>query len=369
MAENSRCSRSYVFKSGIIAVLVLTASNLVFFMVYERFSYHGIHTRMSNLLTYSRNISYEIEQIVQRFNGTVQFNGSSYMRTDVTNDTIQSSLAKCPENPPKLVGPLATYKRSPSFPEIEKEYSWLLAGGCYTPLECQSDHRVAVIIPYRNRQQQLKTFLYNIHPILQRQQIHYGIYVIEQSGNSTFNRALLMNIGYAESVKINNYNCFVFHDVDLIPEDDRIHYGCGKQPRHLSAAIDKFQYRLPYKNLFGGVSQLPKEVFVRINGFSNKYFGWGGEDDDLSVRVRTEGYTVERYSMNIARYRMIKHEHESSIAQNFSRFGLLKKANKRYKTDGLNSLKYQVLNITYNKLYTMVSVLVKQSDYKMTTLE
>lgn len=365
MADHSRClsncSRSDAFKSGLVAILVLTAINLVVYLLFENIGYYGIHSRMDNLITYSENISKEVDRIVRQFNGSVHINGS----INLTSNSTTNLLPDCPEKPPKLVGPLATYKKSPSFPDIEKEYSWVQSGGRYSPVECHSSHRVAVIIPYRNRQDQLKTFLYNIHPFLQRQQINYGIYVIEQSGNNTFNRALLMNIGYAESVKIYDYNCFVFHDVDLIPEDDRIHYGCGEQPRHLSAAIDKFQYRLPYGNIFGGVSQISKDAFLKINGFSNKYFGWGGEDDDISARVRAEGYRVERFPMNIARYKMFKHNHESSNSQNPNRFKLLQQATKRYKTDGLNSLKYKVVNVTYHKLYTLVSVAVQKSDYKI----
>jgi len=42
--------------------------------------------------------------------------------------------------------------------------------------------------------------------------------------------------------------------------------------------------RLPYRNLFGGVEAFRKDHFQLVNGFSNKYFGWGGEDDDLSQR-------------------------------------------------------------------------------------
>lgn len=42
--------------------------------------------------------------------------------------------------------------------------------------------------------------------------------------------------------------------------------------------------RLPYYSIFGGASALTKNQFMLVNGFSNVYFGWGGEDDDMSQR-------------------------------------------------------------------------------------
>ena len=42
--------------------------------------------------------------------------------------------------------------------------------------------------------------------------------------------------------------------------------------------------RLIYATLFGGVVSMKPEMFVRVNGFSLVYFGWGGEDDDMGVR-------------------------------------------------------------------------------------
>lgn len=42
--------------------------------------------------------------------------------------------------------------------------------------------------------------------------------------------------------------------------------------------------RLPYKTYFGGVSALSPEQYMKMNGFPNTYWGWGGEDDDIAVR-------------------------------------------------------------------------------------
>lgn len=43
-------------------------------------------------------------------------------------------------------------------------------------------------------------------------------------------------------------------------------------------------FRLPYASYFGGVSALTREQYETINGFSNEFFGWGGEDDDFYNR-------------------------------------------------------------------------------------
>ena len=43
-------------------------------------------------------------------------------------------------------------------------------------------------------------------------------------------------------------------------------------------------HRLPYRGIIGGVAAMRREQFYNINGYSNKYFGWGGEDDDLYGR-------------------------------------------------------------------------------------
>ena len=69
------------------------------------------------------------------------------------------------------------------------------------------------------------------------------VLLFPQALPTRFNRAMLMNIGYAEASKQANYSCYIFHDVDLLPEDDRNIYNCPEQPRHMSAAIDKFSYK------------------------------------------------------------------------------------------------------------------------------
>lgn len=125
---------------------------------------------------------------------------------------------------------------------IESRYPWIQKGGHSQPENCLAQHRVAIIVPYRCREEHLKIFLNNLHDFGHRQQLDFMIMVVEPIANQTFNRAKLLNIGSLEALKMYPWECFVFHDVDLLPEDDRILYSCPVRPRHMSVAIDIYNY-------------------------------------------------------------------------------------------------------------------------------
>ena len=58
-----------------------------------------------------------------------------------------------------------------------------------------------------------------------------------------FNRGLLLNAGFAEASYRDDYDCFIFHDVDMLPEDDRIPYRCDTETLvHLSVALSRTNY-------------------------------------------------------------------------------------------------------------------------------
>ena len=60
---------------------------------------------------------------------------------------------------------------------------------------------------------------------------------------------MLFNVGFKEALKYDEYECFIFHDVDLMPEDDRNEYSCPSSPRHMSAAVNTHGYRQVYYTL------------------------------------------------------------------------------------------------------------------------
>lgn len=64
-------------------------------------------------------------------------------------------------------------------------------------------------------------------------------------------------------------------------------------------------HRLPYPEYVGGVLAMSRDQFIAVHGFSNYYFGWGGEDDDMFHRIKQRNFTVVR--PNITKYFMIRH--------------------------------------------------------------
>ena len=55
-----------------------------------------------------------------------------------------------------------------------------MKNGHYKPDNCTTVQKVAIVVPYRNRENQLRIFLNNVIPKIYRQQLEFGIYIIDQ---------------------------------------------------------------------------------------------------------------------------------------------------------------------------------------------
>ena len=51
-----------------------------------------------------------------------------------------------------------------------------------------------------------------------------------------------MNVGYVEA-SADGFECFLFHDVDMIADDDSCPYNCQRGPAHLGFLLDKYNYK------------------------------------------------------------------------------------------------------------------------------
>lgn len=137
-----------------------------------------------------------------------------------------------------------------------------LPGGMFRP-SCNGK-RLAIIIPFRDRWSQLKTLLTVLQPMLQRQQLCYRVFVVEQHGCQAFNKGRLNNAGFLEASKRFKFDCVIFQDADIVPLDDRNLYYCHhKHPKHMAVAVDVHRFRLPYNSLVGGVIAFQTQHYVR----------------------------------------------------------------------------------------------------------
>ncbi len=107
-------------------------------------------------------------------------------------------------------------------------------------------------------------------------------------------------------------------------------------------AVKKFGYSTSgyFKNYFGGINAFTKEQFMTINGFSNLFFGWGGEgistssfiiqysitfiifkykDDDAYIRSISKYKKVVKAPSDIARFYTQDHK---AVKANAARFAL-----------------------------------------------
>jgi len=136
------------------------------------------------------------------------------------------------------------------------------------------ERKPIIIIPYRDRQVHLDCLLSQ----LQRYFSTIPVCVVEQDDQEVWNKGLLFNAAVTEIGS--EYDYFILHDVDFIPVPT-VNYSSTELPCLLSTECSQFNYTHLFPTFFGGVVGIPRGMYLLINGFSNKFRGYGGEDDLL----------------------------------------------------------------------------------------
>ena len=139
--------------------------------------------------------------------------------------------------------------------------------------------KLGVIVPYRKRPGHLRKFRESIESYLKDQD--YELIVVEQNDDLPFNRGKLLNIGFQQAIR-NQCDYVVFHDIDMLPID--VDYSYSDVPIHLATNFTNSDREI-FKTYFGGITMFPIDLFKKVNGYSNEYWGWGFEDDDLLMRL------------------------------------------------------------------------------------
>ena len=219
----------------------------------------------------------------------------------------------------------------------------------------EKETRTAIIIPFRDsekskpRTKQLEKLTEYMKSFLAGET--YKIIVVEQSQDGLkFNRGQLLNIGFELASK-DGFNNFVFHDVDLLPSPELKKYYTNipkDEPIHIAAAWDRYNKN---PNYFGGIVAFSGDMFKKINGYPNNFWGWGGEDDELYKR------TKKFFEIKKVHDGSIKDLEELSLQQklDYLRENDLKFMKKRealaehektWKKNGLNNLDYKIIKLT-----------------------
>jgi len=190
---------------------------------------------------------------------------------------------------------------------------------------------LSIIIPYRDRSDHLEVFIRETKGKINADR--YDIIVVNQDDDKPFNRAKLLNIGFDYMKDKSDYFCF--HDIDMIPIN--IDYSYPDKPYHL--AVNVPQSTISY---YGGVNIFNKTDFLKINGFSNEYWGWGGEDDDLLNRIRSVGFDIYRKD---GEFKSLYHEPNGPEHKNYSNNLDRCRGVYNYQLEGLNTLKYELNSV------------------------
>lgn len=190
----------------------------------------------------------------------------------------------------------------------------------------------------------------------------HDIFIIEQSkDNQKFNIGKLKNIGFDIA---KNYDNYIFTDIDMIPNQDltyyySINFNCICSLAYKGTRYESINNKTD-KIFLGGVIGVNKNDFIKINGYPNNFWGWGGEDDALIIRIYNEKLNIcypkkgKVIDTEVINKKKILMKNKMKILKNNDNIEKLKYEkilfdNKNYKKNGINSLNYKILYKTINK--------------------
>lgn len=191
-------------------------------------------TKILKLKIKENSDNYEWSQLKENYK-TISFES----KTTTTSKHLNRISYYCSQIPANLTGHITVQKPSDDFDpkssiSIRKNRNYQSIDGRWQPIDCKARHRVAVIIPFKDRANNLNYFLNHMHPFLQKQELEYQIFIVEQSNDQLFNKGVLMNSGFLEVMSLSRnrtwldsidfklnefpFDCVLFHDVDLLPQ-------------------------------------------------------------------------------------------------------------------------------------------------------
>ncbi|KAL5967901.1 Beta-14-galactosyltransferase 7 [Taenia solium] len=207
------------------------------------------------------------------------------------------------------------------------------------------NHTLAVVVPFRDRFTNLLSFLPHMHQYLNRKGVPHTFYIVNQADDYRFNRGSLLNVGVRESEIMESQHfessmsewtqpqpacsMVALHDVDLLPIDDDLRYEhFGRYPYHL---IPYWMHPLyyAYSRYIGGAIIISRESYKLINGFSNRFWGWGHEDDEFGLRMREANLVIQSERKPLVITPKFQHLHSETYKRERSPYDVQVKTQER----------------------------------------
>ena len=141
--------------------------------------------------------------------------------------------------------------------------------------------------------------------------VPFDIVVVEQSPHGTWNKGKLFNVGFHLTNQSHDY--MVLHDVDQIPENPENTYAWKEKPTLLLSTTSQWDYKEHSAMLVGGALQISHAEYAEVGGYSNKFQGWGAEDENMGYRLRAGGAKswgggAAKLDAKIGRYTALDHQ-------------------------------------------------------------
>ncbi|CAK5091557.1 unnamed protein product [Meloidogyne enterolobii] len=244
-------------------------------------------------------------------------------------------------------------------------------------------HQLCLIFPFKNRWDLAQFTLPKIDVFLKSQLINLSKFIIiNQTDNLRFNRASLLNIG-ALQAKEENCDYIALHDIDIgyflvlnfprpkkfskkiffllnlfftVPLNPALNYNYPGEGQLFHITAGKYHpiKRYDYKSYIGGVLLITLNDFIKINGMSNNFWGWGLEDDEFFQRLREAGLSkniTRPDGLNTSRSNTFLHIHNKSDKRDYVQTDYKKKRRRgRDRLSGLSNLNYTLISKYQTKI-------------------
>ena len=132
-----------------------------------------------------------------------------------------------------------------------------------------------IAVPYRDREEHLRGFLDNAPQYFAKLGLTYDILICELEQGGDWNAGLSCN-ALKDFIKDRSYEWLYVHHVDVWPTE-----GPWSFPKDKEVFFNLGDY---------GSCLMKLDAFLEVGGYSNSFWGWGGEDNDLYGRLKYKGY-------------------------------------------------------------------------------